>query len=150
MKLALARSSENLPLTELLIFPARLVNIGPGDVNDGNEKLILGLLWTIIYHYQVAATFKNAGQAHGKKGGARDLLLEWVRSKIPEYNIQNFNKDWTDGKAICALTNAVAGEPWILPEHNTMLPASKVCLSLFLVEYSGSKTRFPLLPRKRS
>ena len=30
----------------------RLVNIGPSDIHSGNLKLILGLLWTIIYHYQ--------------------------------------------------------------------------------------------------
>ena len=35
-----------------------------------------GLLWTIIYNYQVSKGFSNAPQAHGKKGGVKDLLLE--------------------------------------------------------------------------
>jgi hypothetical protein len=61
-----------------------------------------------------------------------------VRATIPEYNIQNFNKDWNDGRAICALTNAVgenhrlyfahahtaAGEPWVLPTHRQMNPGA--------------------------
>lgn len=105
----------------------KLVNIGPSDIHDGDTKLILGLLWTIIYHFQVSKGFKDAGQPHGKKGGGiRDLLLEWVRSKIPEYNIQNFNKDWVDGRAIAALVNAVGGEPWIMPEHKMMIVGAKV------------------------
>jgi len=31
----------------------KLVNIRPDDVVDGNPKLTLGLIWTIILHYQV-------------------------------------------------------------------------------------------------
>jgi hypothetical protein len=37
----------------LLVVVRRLVNIGPSDIHSGNLKLIMGLLWTIIYHYQV-------------------------------------------------------------------------------------------------
>lgn len=31
----------------------KLVNIRPDDIVDANQKLILGLIWTIILHYQV-------------------------------------------------------------------------------------------------
>lgn len=31
----------------------KLVNIRPDDIVDGNPKLTLGLVWTIILHYQV-------------------------------------------------------------------------------------------------
>ena len=31
----------------------KLVNIRPDDIVDGNPKLTLGLIWTIILHYQV-------------------------------------------------------------------------------------------------
>ncbi|GIY86706.1 hypothetical protein CDAR_427521 [Caerostris darwini] len=31
----------------------RLVNIRPEDIVDGNPKLTLGLIWTIILHFQV-------------------------------------------------------------------------------------------------
>lgn len=91
----------------------KLVNIGPGDIASGNLKLTLGLIWTIIYHYQIC------------KGGidldfakARNELLEWVRSKIPEYNIQNFKGDWNDGRALCALNNALANG--CCPEHQNL------------------------------
>lgn len=31
----------------------KLVNIQAGDIVDGNPKLTLGLIWTIILHFQV-------------------------------------------------------------------------------------------------
>ncbi|TNN48030.1 Dystrophin [Liparis tanakae] len=33
--------------------PVELVNIGAADIVDGNHKLILGLIWSIILHWQV-------------------------------------------------------------------------------------------------
>lgn len=35
----------------------KLVNIRPEDIVDGNPKLTLGLIWTIILHFQVRAFF---------------------------------------------------------------------------------------------
>ena len=34
----------------------KLVNIRGEDIVDGNPKLTLGLIWTIILHFQVGAT----------------------------------------------------------------------------------------------
>jgi Calponin homology (CH) domain len=34
----------------------KLVNIRPVDIFDGNPKLCLGLIWTIILHFQVSMT----------------------------------------------------------------------------------------------
>lgn len=38
-------------------FPSqvKLVNIRNDDITDGNPKLTLGLIWTIILHFQVGA-----------------------------------------------------------------------------------------------
>ena len=47
-------------------------------------------------------------------------LLEWVRSKIPEYNIQNFTDDWRDGRALSALVNAVSEGS--IPDHASLDP----------------------------
>lgn len=77
----------------------KLVALGPEDLADGNLKLILGLVWTLILRFQI-----NQGDG---SGSAKSALLEWVRSKIPDYDINNFTRDWQDGKAICALANAV-------------------------------------------
>lgn len=37
----------------LLLFQVKLVNIRNDDIADGNPKLTLGLIWTIILHFQV-------------------------------------------------------------------------------------------------
>jgi filamin len=61
------------------------------DIVDGKLKLVLGLIWTIILRYQI----------HIEEGkSARSDLLKWVRQQIPEYDIQNFTKDWNDGRAM--------------------------------------------------
>lgn len=87
----------------------KLVAIGPEDVVEPKLKLILGLIWTIILRYQI-----QRGEDDG--GSARSELLKWVRSKIPEYDIKNFDKDWRSGKAICALAEAVEPGQMKLPQ----------------------------------
>ena len=37
----------------------KLVNIRGEDIVDGNPKLTLGLIWTIILHFQVGTNFSN-------------------------------------------------------------------------------------------
>jgi len=37
----------------LLLMQVKLVNIRNDDITDGNPKLTLGLIWTIILHFQV-------------------------------------------------------------------------------------------------
>ena len=39
----------------------KLVNIRGEDIVDGNPKLTLGLIWTIILHFQVGATIFSTG-----------------------------------------------------------------------------------------
>jgi len=91
----------------------KIVNIGETDITDGNLRIILGLIWTLILHYQI-----------GADSGAKNELLQWVRSKIPSYNIQNFTKDWNDGRALCALNNALA--PGTCSDHERLDPNQKV------------------------
>jgi hypothetical protein len=56
-------------------------------------------------------------------GGENDLL-QWVRSKIPSYNIQNFQGNWNDGRAVCALVDALV--PGLCPDHKNMDPNDKL------------------------
>lgn len=39
----------------VFLLQVELVNIGAADIVDGNHKLILGLIWSIILHWQVCA-----------------------------------------------------------------------------------------------
>jgi len=41
---------------------------------------------------------------------------QWVHTKIPDYNITNFSKAWTSGKAICALAESVLPGLMNLPQ----------------------------------
>jgi hypothetical protein len=88
----------------------KLVGVGGGDIVDGNLKLILGVIWTIILRYQIQVAEGNS---------ARQELLDWVRSQIPEYNINNFAGDWASGRAICALGEAVQPGQMNLPHDFT-------------------------------
>ena len=51
-------------------------------------------------------------------------LLAWVRIKIPNFNIENFTKDWRDGRALSALVNTVA--EGMLPNHASLDPSNGV------------------------
>eukprot|EP00298_Acanthocystis_sp_HF-20_P009487 c18330_g1_i1.p1 GENE.c18330_g1_i1~~c18330_g1_i1.p1 ORF type:complete len:464 (+),score=224.56 c18330_g1_i1:26-1393(+) len=93
----------------------KLVNIGAEDIHNGNLRIILGLMWTIILRYQIT---------YGEDGNA-DGLLKWVQQKIPEYHIEGFTgKDWNSGKALCALTDAV--RPGSFPDHSSLNSEEKV------------------------
>jgi len=84
----------------------KLVAIGPEDIVDGNLKLILGLIWTLILRFQI--------QRGGFEGKAE--LLEWVRKQVAPYGVRpnNFNLDWVDGKVLSALTDSL--QPGVFPQ----------------------------------
>ena len=53
---------------------------GSGDIVSGNLKLILGLIWTLILHYQISMGF-GIDDDGGRRDGlsAKQALLEWLR-----------------------------------------------------------------------
>jgi len=99
----------------------KLTSIDANSIASGNLKLILGLIWTIILRYQI-----NVGEG----GSAKVELLEWVRSKIPKYNINNFVGDWTSGKAICALAEALLPGQMNLPHDFSSNPVANAKLGI--------------------
>ncbi|CAM9569976.1 unnamed protein product [Lampetra fluviatilis] len=81
----------------------KLVNIRSDDIVDGNPKLILGLIWTIIGHFQVPDV--SVGEEHTALR-AEDKLLLWVRGAIagtPGLVCNDFTSSWRDGRVFCAL-----------------------------------------------
>ena len=57
----------------------RFIGISGRDINENNEKLILGLAWTIISHYAI-----------GSKNN-KDSILCWASDRIKSYpNVENF------------------------------------------------------------
>ncbi|KXS11038.1 hypothetical protein M427DRAFT_138687 [Gonapodya prolifera JEL478] len=77
-----------------------LTNIGAEDIVDGNQKLILGLIWSIILRFTIADI-----SAEGLT--AKEGLLLWCQRKTASYkpmvDIKEFTFSWVDGLAFCAL-----------------------------------------------
>uniref|UniRef100_A0A3B5KYR0 Spectrin beta chain n=1 Tax=Xiphophorus couchianus TaxID=32473 RepID=A0A3B5KYR0_9TELE len=84
-----------------------LENMGSHDIVDGNHRLILGLIWTIILRFQIQDIIVETGQADQKEThSAKDALLLWCQMKTagyPNVNITNFTNSWKDGMAFNAL-----------------------------------------------
>lgn len=91
----------------------KLVNIGPGDIMDGNLKLTLGLIWTLIRRYQIRST--------GKGVSTKQAMLQWLNTLIPEKKVGNFTTDWNDGRALCTLVDRL--QPGLCPNHAVLDPA---------------------------
>jgi len=87
----------------------KLVAIGAEDICDGQLKLILGLIWTLILRFQIQK---------GEGGSPKAELLEWVRKKVAPYDLRpnNFTSDWQSGKLLSALTDSL--EPGKLTPHS--------------------------------
>ncbi|XP_054638371.1 plectin-like isoform X8 [Dunckerocampus dactyliophorus] len=85
----------------------KLVNIRNDDIADGNPKLTLGLIWTIILHFQVSSAISDI-QVNGQSEDmtAKEKLLLWSQRMTDGYQglrCDNFTTSWRDGK----LFNAV-------------------------------------------
>ncbi|KAM7535867.1 hypothetical protein Aperf_G00000101008 [Anoplocephala perfoliata] len=77
----------------------QLVSIGAEQIVDGNIKMTLGMIWTIILRFCIQDITVEELQA--KEG-----LLLWCQRKTAPYsnvNVQNFHTSWKDGLAFCAL-----------------------------------------------
>uniref|UniRef100_A0A671RWX7 Dystrophin-like n=1 Tax=Sinocyclocheilus anshuiensis TaxID=1608454 RepID=A0A671RWX7_9TELE len=85
-----------------------LVNIGGADIVDGNHKLTLGLIWSIILHWQVKDVMKDV-MADLQQSNSEKILLSWVRQSTKNYkdiSVVNFSSSWADGFAFNALIHS--------------------------------------------
>ncbi|XP_057683654.1 plectin a isoform X4 [Corythoichthys intestinalis] len=81
----------------------KLVNIRNDDIADGNPKLTLGLIWTIILHFQISDIQVN-GQSDDMT--AKERLLLWSQRMVEGYQglrCDNFTSNWRDGKLFNAI-----------------------------------------------
>ncbi|ULT90413.1 hypothetical protein L3Y34_008629 [Caenorhabditis briggsae] len=82
-----------------------LENLGSHDIVDGNSRLTLGLIWTIILRFQIQdITFEDADNHETRS--AKEALLLWCQMKTagyPNVNVKNFSTSWRDGLAFNAL-----------------------------------------------
>uniref|UniRef100_A0A915D0Y9 Calponin-homology (CH) domain-containing protein n=1 Tax=Ditylenchus dipsaci TaxID=166011 RepID=A0A915D0Y9_9BILA len=82
-----------------------LENLGSHDIVDGNSRLTLGLIWTIILRFQIQdITFEDVDNQETRS--AKEALLLWCQMKTAGYknvNVRNFTTSWRDGLAFNAL-----------------------------------------------
>ncbi|XP_075723582.1 spectrin beta chain isoform X5 [Rhipicephalus microplus] len=92
-------------LTFLKEQRVHLENLGSHDIVDGNSRLTLGLIWTIILRFQIQdITIEQVDNQETKS--AKDALLLWCQMKTagyPNVNVRNFTTSWRDGLAFNAL-----------------------------------------------
>ncbi|KAI9646995.1 alpha-actinin [Ciborinia camelliae] len=89
----------NLSLDFIKSRGIQMTNIGAEDVVDGNRKIILGLIWTLILRFTISDI--NLEGMTAKEG-----LLLWCQRKTAcyeEVSVRNFTDSWNDGLAFCAL-----------------------------------------------
>ncbi|XP_026745116.1 dystrophin-like, partial [Trichoplusia ni] len=83
----------------------KLVNISSNDIVDANPKLTLGLVWSIILHWQVHYHLKEL-MSDLQQTNLEKTLLAWCRTHTQNYtgvNVKNFSTSWSDGLAFNAL-----------------------------------------------
>uniref|UniRef100_A0A8C3NHW6 Uncharacterized protein n=1 Tax=Geospiza parvula TaxID=87175 RepID=A0A8C3NHW6_GEOPR len=103
----------------------KLVSIDSKAIVDGNLKLILGLIWTLILHYSISMPmWEEEEDDEGRHQTPKQRLLGWIQHKVPQLPITNFNRDWRDGKALGALVDNCA--PGLCPDWEKWDPNKPV------------------------
>ncbi|XP_042180880.1 filamin-B isoform X1 [Oncorhynchus tshawytscha] len=96
----------------------RLVSIDSKAIVDGNMKLILGMVWTLILHYSISMpVWEDEVDDEAEKKTPKQRLLGWIQNKVPDLPINNFSRDWQSGKALGALVDSCA--PGLCPDWET-------------------------------
>ncbi|KAK3180559.1 alpha-actinin [Lecanicillium sp. MT-2017a] len=89
----------NLALDFIRCRGIQMTNIGAEDIVDGNRKIVLGLIWTLILRFTI-----NDINEEGMS--AKEGLLLWCQRKTACYDeveVRDFSASWNDGLAFCAL-----------------------------------------------
>ncbi|KYK60069.1 hypothetical protein DCS_01203 [Drechmeria coniospora] len=89
----------NLALDFITSRGIQMTNIGAEDVVDGNRKIVLGLIWTLILRFTIS-DINEEGMS------AKEGLLLWCQRKTACYDeveVRDFSASWNDGLAFCAL-----------------------------------------------
>ena len=98
--------------TRVQLFQNLIYISGNTDIHNGNLKLILGLTWSLIAHYQLGAS----------NFPPKKLMLAWLKAVLPDCKIKNFTTDWNNGIYLSALLDHCS--PGLMPNWKHMNPDS--------------------------
>ncbi|XP_026826378.1 filamin-A isoform X2 [Ooceraea biroi] len=111
----------------------KLVNIGNVDIVNGNLKLILGLIWSLIVRYQIGKS----------KFPPRKLMLSWLKAVLPECRVNNFTTDWNSGVYLSALLDYC--KPGLFPYWRQLDPNDSVYNCRKAMEISKREFDIPMV-----
>jgi hypothetical protein len=89
------------------IMGIRTQGISSFEIVEGNLKIVLGLMWSLVSYFQIQDGGKRSVLA-GKRA-----LLVWVKNQVKAHDlpVANFAAHFRDGRVLCALVDAlVPGE----------------------------------------
>ena len=79
----------------------KITGIGPSDIADGNETLVLGLLWSLIVFF----TAKDLGGVDDISA-LKAKVLKWCQRRTkscPDVEVRNLRDSFRDGRAFLAI-----------------------------------------------
>lgn len=90
------RNNINAALQVLQDHGVKLVNLSSDDIEAGNPKLTLALIWLIALSFNGQQLVNNLGATSLEKN-----LLSWATGYTQKYGLQvrNFHSSWSDGRA---------------------------------------------------
>jgi len=102
------------------------VNIGAPDIESGNPTCILGLIWTLILHYQIS-------------GGKADMI-GWLRAAMPSGIEGSFTECFKNPTVMTSLVNHL--EPGALPDAAGANPVKEIDTAM---QYAKKNLEIPML-----
>ncbi|XP_056148223.1 dystonin [Lampris incognitus] len=115
----------------------KLVNIRNDDITDGNPKLTLGLIWTIILHFQISEIhFEGVSEDMT----AKERLLLWSKQTTDGYvgiRCENFTTSWRDGRLFNAIIHKYRPDLVDISRVSTQTSRSNLEQAFCLAEQLG-------------
>ena len=123
----------------------KLVNINNVDIVDGNPKITLALVWSIILHWQFNRVL---GEHFQHMSNLERSLLAWCRQSTlgSEYakhgvDVRDFTHSWKDGLAILALLHNFKKDLFDFHEATQKSPVARLELAFDLIQKELGITR---------